>query len=164
MSSLHYKHHELYIENVKLAKIAEDVEIGPWSVIGENVEIDSGTWVGPHVVIRGPTKIGKNNKIYQFASIGDNPQIVGDWGKNSRLEMGDNNVIREYCTINRGAEIGGGVTRIRNNNLFMAYVHIAHDCQIGNNNIFVNNASLAGHVVVENYAVIGVFAGIHQFF
>lgn len=145
------------------AKIAENVEIGPWSVIGENVEIDSGTWIGPHVVIRGPTKIGKNNKIYQFASIGDNPQIVGDWGKNSRLEMGDNNVIREYCTINRGAEIGGGVTRIRNNNLFMAYVHIAHDCQIGNNNIFVNNASLAGHVVVENYAVIGVFAGIHQF-
>lgn len=145
------------------AKIAEDVRIEPWTVIGENVEIGAGSWIGAHTVIRGPTKIGKNNKVYQFSSIGDDPQTIEHWGEKSALEIGDNNVIREYCTINRGTEQGGGVTRIGNDNLMMAYVHIGHDCQIGNNNIFVNNASLAGHVTVKNHAVVGVFVGVHQF-
>ena len=145
------------------SKIGDNVTIGPWAFIGKDVEIGPGTWIGPHAVIRGPTKIGANNKIYQFASVGEDPQSAEHWGNHSVLEIGDNNVIREYATLNRGTEKGGGVTRIGNNNLIMSYAHIAHDCQIGNHNIFVNNASLAGHVHVANYAVIGVFVAVHQF-
>lgn len=145
------------------AKIATDVHIGPWTSIGPDVEIDSGTHIGPHVVIKGPTKIGKNNKIYQFASIGEDPQHVNYKGEATQLVIGDGNVIREFCTMNRGTAQGGKTTTIGNNNFFMAYVHIAHDCVVGNHIIFVNNASLAGHVHVQDYATIGGFVGIHQF-
>lgn len=145
------------------AKIARDVEIGPGTVIGAEVEIDEGTWIGPHVVINGPTKIGKNNRFFQFSSIGEIPQDKKFHGETSYLEIGDGNTIREFCTINRGSESGGGVTRIGHNNWIMAYVHIAHDCLIANETIFVNNASLAGHVIVDDYAIIGGFSGVHQF-
>ena len=145
------------------AKLADDVTIGPYSIIGADVEIDSGTWVGPHVVINGPTKIGKNNKIYQFASLGGDPQDLKFAGEKSYLEIGDNNTIREYVTISRGTADGRDVTRIGNDNLMMAYVHIAHDCQIGNHIIFANSASCAGHVEVADHVILGGFTLVHQF-
>ena len=145
------------------AKIAKDVTVGPWSIIGKNVEIAAGTWIGPHVVIKENTKIGQNNKIYQFASVGDNPQHLHYKDESTWLEIGDNNVIREFCTLSRGTPQSGGVTRIGHHNYLMAYVHIAHDCQVGNHTIFVNNASLSGHVHVHDYATIGGFVGVHQF-
>lgn len=145
------------------ARIAEGVTIGPWSVIGPDVEIGANTYVGPHVVINGPTVIGKNNQIFQFSSIGDAPQDKRYRGEKTRLEIGDNNVIREFCTISRGTTNGGGITRIGNDNFFMAYVHIGHDCAISNNTIFANNASLSGHVVVEDYVMVSGFVGVHQF-
>lgn len=144
------------------ASIAANVTIGPFSVIGPDVEIGEGTWIGPHVVIQGPTKIGKNNKIYQFASLGEAPQDKKYQGEKTFLEIGDDNVIREFCTFNRGTVQDKSVTRIGNHNLFMAYVHIAHDCDVKNHTIFANNASLAGHVVVEDYAILGGFSGILQ--
>jgi len=145
------------------AKIAEDAIIGPFAVIGPDVEIGARTWVGPHVVIKGPTRIGEENKIYQFASIGEDPQDKKYGGEPTLLEIGHRNVIREYCTLNRGTVQDAGVTKIGNDNLLMSYVHIAHDCVIGNNTIFSNNASLAGHVHVDDYVILGGFAGIHQF-
>lgn len=145
------------------AKIAADVEIGPYTVIGPHVEIDSGSIIASHVVINGPTKIGKNNQIFQFASVGENPQDKKYNGEKSILEIGDGNVIRECCTINRGTALGGDITKIGNNNLFMAYVHIAHDCIIGNNNIFANYAALSGHVIVEDFVNFGGYSGVHQF-
>ncbi|MBB70857.1 MAG: acyl-[acyl-carrier-protein]--UDP-N-acetylglucosamine O-acyltransferase [Legionellales bacterium] len=145
------------------AKIAEGVEIGAYSVIGADVTIDAGTWVGPHVVICGPTTIGKNNKIYQYASVGADPQDRKFHGEVAYLEIGDDNIFREFCTINRGTEGGGALTKIGNDNLFMAYVHIAHDCIVNNHTIFANNASLAGHVTVEDHAIISGFAAVHQF-
>ncbi len=145
------------------AKIAENVTIGPFSVIGSEVEIDSGTWIGSHVVIKGPTRIGRDNKIFQFASLGDDPQDVKYHGERTLLDIGDRNTFREFCTINRGTEHGGGVTRIENDNLFLAYTHVAHDCHIHNHTIFANNASLAGHVEVEDYVVLGGFSAIYQF-
>lgn len=145
------------------ARIAPGVIVGPFSVIGPDVEIDAGTWIGPHVVIRGPTKIGKDNKIYQFASIGDAPQDKKYDNEPTRLEIGDRNVIREGCTINRGTVQDRGVTSIGDDNWIMAYVHIAHDCEVGNHAIFANNASLAGHVRVEDYAILGGFTLVHQF-
>lgn len=145
------------------AQIAPDVEIGPWTVVGAEVEIDAGTWIGPHVVLKGPTKIGKQNKIFQFASIGEDPQDKKFRGERTFLEIGDRNVIREFCTFNRGTAQDKGVTRIGNDNLFMAYVHIAHDCWVGNNTVFANNASLAGHVTVEDFVVLCGFAGASQF-
>ncbi len=145
------------------AKIASDVTIGPWSIIGPNVEIESGTQIGSHVVIKDNTKIGRNNKILQFASLGEAPQHINYRGEPTRLEIGDNNLIREFCTLNRGTVQGGGVTRIGNNNFIMSYVHVGHDCQIGNHIIFVNNASLSGHVHIDDYATIGGFVGVHQF-
>jgi len=119
------------------SKIADDVEIGPYTVIGADVEIGSGSRIGPHVVINGPTKIGKNNRIFQFASVGEDPQDLKFSGEKSYLEIGDNNTVREFVTISRGTADGGGATRIGNDNLLMAYVHIAHDCQIGNHIIFL---------------------------
>ena len=113
------------------AKIADNVEIGAYSIIGANVEIGSGTWIGPHVVINGPTKIGQDNRIFQFASIGEQPQDLKYKGDPTRLEIGDRNTIREYVTLNRATVEGGGITRIGNDNLFMAYVHVAHDCHVG---------------------------------
>ncbi len=145
------------------ANIADDVSIGPYSIIGANVEIDSGSWIGPHVVISGPTKIGKENKIFQFASIGEDPQDLKFSGETSYLEIGDKNTIRENVTISRGTEDGGNVTRIGSHNLLMAYVHIAHDCQIGNHIIFANSASCAGHVEVGDKAILGGFTLVHQF-
>lgn len=145
------------------AKIGPDVSIGPYAVIGSGVEIGGGTWIGPHVVIRGPTLIGRDNKIFQFSSIGDIPQDKKFGGEKTRLEIGDRNVIREYVTINRGTVQGGAVTRVGHDNWIMAYVHIAHDCHIGDNTIFANGASLAGHVTVEDYAILGGFTLVHQF-
>ncbi len=145
------------------AKIAGNVHIGPFSVIGPNVEIGEGTWIGPHVVINGPTKIGRDNKIFQFSSIGEIPQDMKYNGECTTVEIGDANVIREFCTINRGTAQDRGTTRIGHGNLFMAYVHIAHDCEVGDHTIFANNASLAGHVTVEDYAILSGFAGVFQF-
>jgi UDP-N-acetylglucosamine acyltransferase len=146
-----------------LARVAGNVCIGPYSVIGPDVEIGEGTWVGPHVVIRGPTKIGRVNKIFQFSSIGEIPQDMKFQGEKTYLEIGDGNTFREFCTVNRGTVQDKGITRIGNHNLFMAYVHVAHDCEIGNYTIFANNASLAGHVKVEDYAILSGFAGVFQF-
>lgn len=145
------------------AKIGKDVTIGAYSVIGANVEIGDGTWIGPHVVIQGPTSIGRNNKIYQFASLGEAPQDLKYRGEPTRLEIGDENTFREFCTINRGTVQDQSLTKIGDRNLFMSYVHIAHDCMIGNDNVFSNNASLAGHVKVEDFVVFGGFSGVFQF-
>jgi UDP-N-acetylglucosamine acyltransferase len=145
------------------AVIADDVKIGAYTVIGPNVEIGAGCEIASHVVINGPTKIGKNNRIFQFSSIGEEPQDKKFHGEDTWLEIGDNNLIRESVTINRGTVQGGGVTRVGNNNWIMAYVHIAHDCLIGNDNIFANNASLAGHVLVDDFVILGGFTLISQF-
>lgn len=145
------------------AKIAEGVEIGPYCVIGADVEIDSGSVIESHVVINGPTSIGKDNHIFQFASIGERPQDLKYSGEITRLQIGDRNTIREYVTMNRGTEQGGGVTQVGNDNLFMAYAHVAHDCQIGDHTVFANNATLAGHVTVDDYAILGGFTSVHQF-
>lgn len=145
------------------AVIADDVIIGPYTTVGADVEIGSGCEIKSHVVINGPTKIGKNNRIFQFSSIGEEPQDKKFHGEPTRLEIGDNNLIRESVTINRGTVQGGGITRIGSNNWIMAYVHIAHDCLIGNENIFANNASLAGHVVVDDFVILGGFTLVSQF-
>jgi UDP-N-acetylglucosamine acyltransferase len=145
------------------AIIADDVSIGPYTIIGADVEISSGCEIASHVVIKGPSKIGKNNKILQFASVGEEPQDKKYHGEPTLLEIGDNNLIRESVTINRGTVQGGGITKIGNNNWIMAYVHIAHDCIIGNDNIFANNASLAGHVIIDDFVIMGGFTLISQF-
>jgi UDP-N-acetylglucosamine acyltransferase len=145
------------------AKIADNVSIGPYSVIGPNVEIGSGCVIKSHVVINGPTKIGCNNQFFQFCSIGEDPQDKKFAGEATLLEIGDNNLFRENVTVNRGTVQGGGLTKIGNNNWIMAYVHIAHDCIIGNDNIFANNASLAGHVIIDNQVILGGFSLISQF-
>ncbi len=144
------------------ATIAKNVHIGPYSIIGADVEIGEGTWIGPHVVIQGPTRIGRDNKIFQFSSIGEQPQDLKFNGELTYLELGDRNIIREFCTLNRGTAQDKSITRIGNDNLFMAYVHIAHDCDIGNHAIFSNNASLAGHVKIEDYVILGGFSGVSQ--
>ena len=146
------------------AKIGPGVAIGPYSIISERVEIGEGSAIGPHVVLKGPTRIGRKNLIFQFCSIGDDPQDKKFKGEpESFLEIGDGNTIREYCSINRGTLGGGGVTRIGNDNWIMAYVHIAHDCIIGNNNIFANNTTLAGHVRIHDHVTLGGFTGVHQY-
>ncbi|ODN43642.1 acyl-ACP--UDP-N-acetylglucosamine O-acyltransferase [Piscirickettsia litoralis] len=145
------------------AKIADNVSIGPWSLIGPNVEIGEGTEIASHVVVNGPTKIGKDNKFYQFASIGEDPQDKKYQGEDTCLEIGDRNTFRECCTINRGTGVGGGATRIGNDNLFMAYVHVAHDCVIANHTIFSNNSGVAGHVYINDHVTLAAFAGVHQF-
>lgn len=145
------------------ARIAEDAEIGACTVIGEDVEIGSGTHVGSHVVINGPTRIGRDNRIYQFASVGDDPQDKKYAGEPTRLTIGDRNTIREYCTISRGTVQDEGETRIGDDNWIMAYVHIAHDCRIGSNTVFANNATLGGHVHVGDWVTFAGFSGAHQF-
>lgn len=145
------------------AVIADNVTIGPYSVIGSNVEIGEGCEIQSHVVIKGPSKIGCDNKIYQFSSIGEDPQDKKYHGEPTLLEIGDNNLIRESVTINRGTVQGGGLTKIGSNNWIMAYVHIAHDCIIGDDNIFANNASLAGHVIIDDFVILGGFTLISQF-
>jgi UDP-N-acetylglucosamine acyltransferase len=145
------------------AELAGDVSVGPFSVIGPGVLIGAGTWIGPHVVINGPTRIGKENRIHQFASIGDAPQDKKYSGEPTGLEIGDRNVIREYVTINRGTRQHEGLTRVGDENWIMAYAHIAHDCRVGNRTVFANGASLAGHVSVDDCAILGGFTLVHQF-
>jgi UDP-N-acetylglucosamine acyltransferase len=145
------------------ARIGAHVSIGAYSVIGGGVEIADGTTIGPHVVIEGTTHIGRDNRIFQFASIGAIPQDKKFGGEDSELFIGDRNLIREFVTLNRGTGEGGGATRIGNDNWIMAYAHVAHDCTVGNNTVFSNNATLAGHVSVGDYAILSGFAGVHQF-
>ena len=146
-----------------LACIAEGVSVGPFCVIGLDVEIGAGTVIGPHVVIRGPTSIGRENRIFQFASVGEDPQDKKYQGEITRLEIGDRNVIREYSTVHRGTIQDKSVTRLGDDNLLMAYTHVAHDCVIGNGVIMANGASLAGHVTVDDSAILGGFSLVHQF-
>ena len=145
------------------AEIGEGVEIGPYSVIEKDVSIGEGTKVGPHVVIREGTHIGKRCQIFQFASVGEAPQATFYRGEKTSLFMGDQNIIREFVTLHRGTIKGGGKTAIGNENFFMAYSHVAHDCQIGNQVVLANGATLAGHILIEDYAVIGGLSAIHQF-
>ncbi|MET1254719.1 acyl-ACP--UDP-N-acetylglucosamine O-acyltransferase [Aliikangiella maris] len=145
------------------AKLADDVSVGAFSIIDENVQIDSGTVVGPHVVINGHTKIGKNNHFYQFSSIGEANQDKKYRGEPTLTTIGDGNIIREACTIHRGTVQDRGETTIGNNNLLMAYTHIAHDCVLGNDIVIANSSNLAGHVHVGDFAILGGFSGIHQF-
>ena len=145
------------------AKIAENVQIGPYTVIGPNVEIEQGTVIQSHVNITGQTKIGKNNIIYPFASIGNDPQDLKFQGEETRLEIGDNNKIREYVTINPGTKGGGGLTKVNNNCLFMVSAHIAHDCFVGNNVILANNVPLGGHAHIGDNAIIGGNSAVQQF-
>ena len=145
------------------AVIHDSAEIGAYSIIGANVEIGARTRVGAHVVIDGNTRIGEDNVFYQFSSIGAPPQDKKYAGEPTRLEIGDRNTIREFCTFNRGTVQDVGVTRLGNDNWIMAYVHLAHDCQIGNHTIFANNAQLAGHVHVGDWAIMGGFSNVHQF-
>jgi UDP-N-acetylglucosamine acyltransferase len=145
------------------ARIAPDVSIGPYTVIGADVEIGEASWIGPHVVIKGATRIGRNNRIFQFASLGDDPQDKKYQGEATHLEIGSNNTIREYVTINRGTVQDGAVTRIGDDNWVMAYVHIAHDCQVGSHTVFANSATLAGHVHVGDYVILGGATLVHQF-
>ena len=145
------------------AELGRDVHVGPYSVIGPDVVVGDETWIGPHVVVNGPTRIGRANGIFQFSSIGEAPQHIGFKGESTELEIGDHNVIREFCTLNRGTVEGGGITRIGNHNFIMASCHIAHDCIVGNRTIFANGASLAGHVLVADYTVLGGFSLVHQY-
>jgi UDP-N-acetylglucosamine acyltransferase len=145
------------------AELADDVKVGPFSVIGPDVQIDSGTEIGPHVVIKGPISIGKDNTIYQFTSIGEDPQDKKYADEITRLEIGNRNVIREFCTMHRGTLQDQGLTKIGDDNLFMAYTHVAHDCVIGNHVIMANGASIAGHVHVGDHAILGGFTLVHQF-
>lgn len=145
------------------AKIASDVEIGAYSIIGEHVEIGSSTVIGPHVVINGHTRIGKNNHVFQFCSLGEVPQDKKYAGEPTRLEIGDNNTIREFCTFNLGTIQDGGLTSVGNDNWIMAYVHIAHDCHVASHTIMANGATLAGHVTVQDWAILGGLSGVHQF-
>lgn len=145
------------------AELAEDVKIGAFSIIDAKVRIDTGTVIGPHAVITGRTTIGKNNHIFQFTSIGEQPQDKKYAGEDTELIIGDDNTIRELCTFSRGSMQGGGITRIGNRNWIMACVHIAHDCNLGDDIIMANNASLAGHVTVGNHAILSGYSLIHQF-
>jgi len=145
------------------AQLADDVEIGAFSIIGPKVSIGPGSWIGPHVVVTGRTTIGRNTRIFQFASMGEEPQDKKYAGEDTELIIGDDNTIRELCTFSRGTVQGGGKTIIGNDNWIMAYVHIAHDCRIGNHTIFANNASLAGHVRINDYVILGGFTLVHQF-
>jgi UDP-N-acetylglucosamine acyltransferase len=145
------------------AVLADGVEVGPYAVIGAGVTVGRGTRIGPHVVIEGETRIGEDNRIFQFASVGADPQDKKYRGEASCLEIGDRNVIRECVTVHRGTVQDHGVTRIGNDNLLMAYVHVAHDCIVGSNCVLANNATLAGHVHIEDWAIMGGLSAVHQF-
>jgi len=145
------------------ARIGANVSIGPWTLIGPGVEIGDDCEIASHVVIRGPTTIGKRNRIFQFATIGEDPSDLKYRGEASLLEIGDDNTFREGVTIHRGTAVGGNLTRIGSHNLFMPYTHVAHDCFIGNHVIFSNNAAVSGHVVVDDWAILGGYAGVYQF-
>jgi UDP-N-acetylglucosamine acyltransferase len=145
------------------ARLGANVSIGAYSIIGEHVEIGNDTRIGPHVVIEGHTRIGRNNRVFQFCSLGAVPQDKKYANEPTRLEIGDGNTIREFCTLNCGTAQDAGVTRLGCDNWIMAYVHLAHDCQIGDHTIFANNVQLAGHVHVGDHAILGGFTGVHQF-
>jgi UDP-N-acetylglucosamine acyltransferase len=162
MSAVPYNIHPTAIIDAK-AELDSSVTVAAYAVIGAGVRIGAGTSVGEHAVIKGPTTIGRNNRIFQFSSLGEAPQDKKYAGEPTTLEIGDNNTIREFCTFNRGTAQDKGVTRIGNDNWIMAYVHIAHDCQIGDHTIFANNSSLAGHVDIHDHAILGGFTLVHQF-
>ena len=145
------------------AHVHDSAYVGPYAVVGPAVEIGAGTRIEGHAVIKGPTTIGENNHIFQFASIGDDPQDKKYRGEETRLVIGNGNTIREYCTINRGTIQDQGITRVGDDNWLMAYTHIAHDCVVGDHTIFANNASIAGHVHVGDHAILGGFTAVHQF-
>lgn len=145
------------------AHLHQDVSVGPYSIVGPDVRIAKGTRIESHVVLKGPCAIGEDNHIFQFASIGDDPQDKKYAGEVTELVIGDRNTIREYCTINRGTVQGGGTTRVGDDNWIMAYVHIAHDCAVGNQTVLANNTTLAGHVHVGDWAVLGGFTAVHQY-
>jgi len=145
------------------AELADDVEIGPYAIVGAHVRIGAGTRVGPHAVITGHTTIGRNNRIFQFGSVGEAPQDKKYAGEPTRLEIGDDNTIREFCTLNVGTVQDTGVTRIGNSNWIMAYCHVAHDCVVADHTVFANDTNLAGHVSIGDYAVLGGYTGVHQF-
>ena len=145
------------------AHLHQDVSVGPYSIIGPDVKIAKGTKIESHVVLKGPCVIGEDNRIFQFASIGDDPQDKKYAGEVTELVIGDRNTIREYCTINRGTVQGGGTTRVGDDNWIMAYVHIAHDCVVGNQTVLANNTTLAGHVHIGDWALLGGFTGVHQY-
>jgi UDP-N-acetylglucosamine acyltransferase len=145
------------------ADLTVGVEVGPYTVIEREVIIGQGTKIGPHVVIRQGTRIGKANQIFQFSSIGEAPQAIAYRGEPTLLEIGDHNIIREFVTLHRGSVKGGGKTGLGNENFIMAYSHIAHDCQIGNQVVMANGATLGGHILIEDHAIIGGLAAVHQF-
>jgi UDP-N-acetylglucosamine acyltransferase len=145
------------------ARIGANVEIGAYSIVGADVEIGDGSRIGPHCTIEGPARIGRDNRFHGHAAIGGDPQDKKYAGERTELAIGDRNVIREFATINRGTGQGGGATRIGDDNWMLAYVHVAHDCQVGNGCVFSNNATLAGHVEVGDFVILGGFAGVHQF-
>jgi UDP-N-acetylglucosamine acyltransferase len=145
------------------ARVHETAYVGPYAIIGADVEVGARTRVEGHAFVKGPTTIGEDNHIFQFASIGDDPQDKKYSGEPTRLVIGNRNTIREYCTINRGTVQDQSVTRVGDDNWLMAYTHIAHDCVVGNHTIFANNASIAGHVMVDDYAILGGFTAVHQF-
>jgi UDP-N-acetylglucosamine acyltransferase len=145
------------------ADLAGNVSVGPGAVIGDHVSIGEHTWIGPYTIIEGPSKIGESNRFYGHCSIGTDPQDLKYDGEETFLEMGDNNVVREFVTVNRGTAGGGGRTLIGSRNLMMTGVHVAHDCTIGNDIIFANAATLAGHIEVADHSTIGAFTGVHQF-
>lgn len=147
----------------KEANLDSSVEVGAYSIVGPYVQIASGTKIGPHVVLEGRTTIGRDNTFFQFSSVGAAPQDKKYAGEPTLLEIGDRNTIREFCTLNLGTVQDVGVTRLGNDNLLMAYVHIAHDCQVGSNTIFANGATLAGHVEIGDWVILGGFASVHQF-
>ena len=145
------------------AEVGDGVEIGPWTTVGPGVVIGPGCVIASHVVLKGPTVIGKNNKIYQFSSVGEDTPDMKYKGEPTRLVMGDNNIVREGVTIHRGTVQDAGETRIGNDNLFMAYAHVGHDSVVGNHTVFINNASLAGHVHVGDWAILAGYTLVHQF-
>jgi UDP-N-acetylglucosamine acyltransferase len=145
------------------AMLGEGVEVGAYTIIGAGVRIGAGSWIGPHAVINGPTTLGLENKVFQFASIGDAPQDKKYRGEPTRLEVGDRNVFREFCSVNRGTASGRGVTKIGDENLFMAYSHVAHDCIVGSNCVMSNCTALAGHVQLGDWVILSGYAGVHQF-
>ena len=145
------------------AELAADVEVGPYSIIGPGVRIGSGCRIGPHAVINGPTTLGRDNRVFQFASVGDAPQDRKYRGEPTRLEVGDGNVFREFCSINRGTAAGRGVTRIGDDNLFMAYSHVAHDCIVGSHCVMSNCTALAGHVQLGDWVILSGYSGVHQY-
>ena len=145
------------------AQLAAEVAVGPYSIVGPGVELGEGTWIGAHVVLDGRARIGRRNRIFHFASIGAPPQDKKYAGEDTAVEIGDGNVIREYVTINRGTALDAGVTRVGSDNWIMAYVHFAHDCQIGSHSIFANACQLAGHVTVGDWAIFGATTLVHQF-